>query len=740
MGARSKSLVAICALLWIVPVPALRSWAGEPGGTGQAGGRAAAGSTASATGRILFITVDTLRADRLSCYGYKQLKTLSIDRLAADGILFSQAIAQVPLTLPSHSSIFTGTYPVFHGVRDQTGYFLPEERTTLAEMLQSRGYRTAAFISSFVLDGRFGLRQGFDHYDDIMDPGDASRRGRLERRGDRTLDRALAWMEGSGGDNFFVWIHLFDPHVPYAPPEPFRSRFTARPYDGEVAFVDSLVGKLLAFLDQKGWYESALIVFTSDHGEDLGDHGENTHGFFVYDSTIRVPLIIKAPRKEMAGRVVDTQVQTVDIAPTLLQMLALPARAEMQGRSVVSLAARGGGRPSPGLGETYYPYYHFGWSPLRFLRTGKYKFIEAPNPELYNLEVDPGERKNLFSRDSAVAQEMRNQLREALSRFGPRQAARIEAQRMDEQTLEKLRSLGYVGYAARRARTDPVDFALLPDPKEKLDIYNRLQSAILDEQNGRMDLAIRKFRELIRLDDTLVDAHLHLGLAYKRQQRYAEAIEEFRDALNHDSSNSIAAYNLAHSYALAGKLEEAKVGFERTLEIDPREVRAMVGLGLVHQMKGELRRAVNAYERALELSPTEPTALANLGAALLAQGATERAVATLRRALEADPRNAEAHNTLGSALLLRDNITEAEAHFREAVEINPRYAEAHANLGLALLKKGNAREGAVALRRAVEINPSFAQAHHLLGEAYAAQGMREAAEASFRTARKLGYP
>lgn len=687
---------------------------------------------------VILVTIDTLRSDRLECYGYTRIKTSSIDSLASEGIRFTEAVAQVPLTLPSHCSILTGTYPTFHGVHDQTGH-LPKNRTTLAQLLKAQGYSTAAFVSSFVLNSQFGLNQGFDHFDDAFDNGRVSRADELKRTGDQTLSRALAWMARLEGAKFFVWLHFYDPHAPYTPPEPFRSEYAGRPYDGEIAFVDSLIGELTSFLKNKGWYSQTLLIFAADHGEDLGDHGENTHGFFVYDSTLRIPLIIKAPGGKFGGTVISEPVQSVDIAPTILQILSLPPGLEMQGKSLLPLIMHKGWRANPAMGETYYPYFHFGWSPLLFLRTDRYKYIDAPNPELYDLQRDPREIRNLFSTHRSLAYDLRKQLLELLSRFRAGGSPSAPARPLDEPAWEKLKSLGYVAYESGRAVSESGDYRKLPDPKEKLGIYNRFQSALLDEQNDRLRDAIRKFRQLTDLDANLVDAHIDLGLCYKRLGQYDSAVEEFKKALLRDPRNTIATYNLAHTYALAGRTDEAVAGFRRTLQISPYESKAFTGLGIANQLRGDIKQAMAEYERALQINPSDWTALANLGSAFLSQGNTGKAIAYLKRALEINPKDAEAYNTLGSALLIKGDLTEAIASFRQAVDLKANYDDAYVNLGLALLQKGDLQEATSNLRRALEINPSSAYAHHLLGQTYSARGMHEAAEAEFLKAKKLGY-
>lgn len=686
--------------------------------------------------KVILIVVDTLRADRLACYGYSGVETPHIDALASDGVLFENAVAHVPLTLPSVSSILTGTYPVFHGIRDHSGFYLSPERTSIAELLRAEGLATGAFVSAFVLDRRFGVDQGFDYYFDRFDGVDGSREG-LERRGDRTLAEALAWLEGVGDGEFFLFLHFYDPHAPYSPPEPFRSRYSSDLYDGEVAFVDSLVGDLVGFLKNRGWYSETFLVLTADHGEDLGDHGENTHGFFVYDATQHVPLIVKLPGQRAAGQQVARQVQSVDVAPTILQTLSLPPGDEMQGRGLLPPMGEQAEDSVAAIGETYYPFHHFGWSPLYFLRTERYKYIEAPRAELYDLREDPGETRNLFESRPELARRLEAELRELRDRFGSSEASARAPAPPDEQTLERLRALGYIGLSV--ARPEVSDYSQLPDPKDKLSVYVRLQDAVADLQDGRLPRAIDKLKGVIALDGTLPDARIQLGLAYKRAGRYGPAIEEFRQALALNPENAVAAYNLAHCYALEGRLEEAIEGFQRTLQLDPREVRAHLGLGIAYQLQGRLDPAVMEYRSALQLNPDNAQALSHLGTALLSQGHLEEAVSHLRLAVELNPADAQAHNTLGSALLLQENLPASAAHFREALRLEPGRLESLANLGLVHLKEGKLEEASRTLKRAVEIEPSFAYAHHLLGEVYAAQGRMELAEAQFRRSRALGF-
>ncbi len=354
----------------------------------------------------ILITVDTLRSDHLECYGYRGVRTPAINLLAVDGVRFEQDISQAPLTLPSHCSILTGMWPRSTGVRDQAGFTLSPDRPRLAAVLKMAGFQTAAFAGSSILNAETGLGQGFDAYTNVSPAiGGAPGAEGLERRGDQVMADALRWIQEPGRRaRFFAWIHLFDPHTPYSPPEPYRTEYKTSPYDGEIAFVDSQIGRLCTELQAKGLYDKTLIVFTSDHGEGLGEHGEEAHGFFLYDSTLRVPLIVKFPESRWKGRVVGDQVRGIDLAPTILDALGIAAPPRMQGRTLMKLAAgEQAGAPPAAFSETYYPYYHFGWSPLIAIRAGSYKYVQAPKPELYDLSADRGETNNLAAGDTRLA-------------------------------------------------------------------------------------------------------------------------------------------------------------------------------------------------------------------------------------------------------------------------------------------------------------------------------------------------
>jgi arylsulfatase A-like enzyme len=553
------------------------------------------------TRNALLIVVDTLRADRLECYGYRNVKTPVMNRLAEEGVLFQQAISQVPLTLPSHCSILTGLSPRSTGVRDQAGFSLANERTTLAELFKASGYETAAFISASVLNSAGGLAQGFDVYSDLTNVTGKSTEGETERRGDVVVTEALQWMLASGRKPFFVWIHLFEPHTPYSPPEPYKGQYAASPYDGEVAYVDSLLGNLFSTLDERKLEQKTTVLLTSDHGESLGEHGEQAHGFFLYDATLRIPLILKDPSFSLRNRVVTDQVRSIDIAPTLIELFGLSKPAQIEGQSLVSLA-RGERESSPrtAFSETYFPFYHFEWSPLRSLRTLNFKYIEAPKPELFDLSHDPTENQNVLGAKAEVARSLAEQLKRESANLPASPAAAPGAIRAT--TGANLRSLGYVG--AARSANKSADFSKLPDPKDKIALYNLLEEALHDAEKGRTGESNRKLLLILRQDPRIVDAHLNLGVNQAQRGENAKAIQSFKRVLDLDDRNVVATYNLALCYAKLKRWKEAEEGFKAALLLAPEDAQPQLDLGRVYLLQGDLDAAARTLKSLVAMNAT----------------------------------------------------------------------------------------------------------------------------------------
>jgi arylsulfatase A-like enzyme len=420
---------------------------------------------------LLLITLDTTRADRLGAYGY-HVQTPSLDRLAEEGVLFEQAVSPVPFTLPAHGSLFTGRFPPSHGVRGNGGVF-DAGHTTLAEVLEAAGFRTAAFVGSYVLDSVWGLDQGFDLYSDGFDAPEFTwlPRGQLQRPADRVADAALRWIHEAQSSRFFAWLHFYDPHAPYRPPEPYRTVHADSPYDGEIAFVDAQIGRVLRFLEERRLLDRTIVVAIGDHGESLGDHGEQTHGFFVYESVIHVPFIVRAPFSRIRGTRVSAVTRTVDVMPTVLDLLGLRPQPHVEGTSLAPLMS--GVARDPGLhayAETLFPRQRFGWSDLRSIRSGRFKLIAAPRMELYDLSTDPREETNLYDTHRRLGERLAARLHLLERRFGP---ARPEASAAPLSPVEaaRLATLGYVA-GRRLAGAASGGRQRLADPKDKIDEYN----------------------------------------------------------------------------------------------------------------------------------------------------------------------------------------------------------------------------------------------------------------------------
>jgi arylsulfatase A-like enzyme len=413
---------------------------------------------------LLVVTLDTTRADHLGAYGFQSISTPNIDGLARDGVLFLQTSAAAPLTMPAHASLYTGRFPFGHGVRDNGDSALDPGQTTLAEVLQEHGYETGAFVSSVVLASSRGLNQGFDLYKDDF----SLMPGGLRRQADEVTDDALRWLARAGSSRFFAWLHFYDAHTPYHPRSPYLESYPARPYDAQIAFMDEQVGRVLDFLRQADLLDRTIVVVIADHGEGLGDHREAGHGIFVYDSVMRVPLIIRTPFTGLRARNVDAVTRSVDVMPTLLDLLDLPAPDDIDGRSLVPLMT---GQLSTlnldAYSESMYPRLRLGWSDLRALRTGSFKVIAAPRPELYDLTRDPFEEHNLFDTNRALAGQMIARLREIEASVST--SRRSRAPKTDADTLAKLASLGYVSRPGAPPATDLSD---LPDPKDQIGTLN----------------------------------------------------------------------------------------------------------------------------------------------------------------------------------------------------------------------------------------------------------------------------
>ena len=662
---------------------------------------------------VVLISVDTLRADRLSCYGDRDHVTSNIDAFANGGTLFSGASALVPLTLPSHASLLTSTYPFCHGIKDN-GEQLKRPLPTLASILKNRGYSTAAFVGGYVMDRRFGLNVGFDVYDSPFDlrqkegkdPGD------IKRLGSEVIKSATRWIAENSEQPFFVFLHLYDLHTPYNLPASYLARLKGLSgYQAEVAYVDDLLGGFREFLRKQNLFDRALIVFTSDHGEGLGDHRESAHGYFIYESTIHVPLIIRWPAgtASLPARV-NAPVSLIDVGPTILHFLGLPRPPEFEGQSALrQLESDRAAARQEVYCESEYGYWHFGVSRLRSLRAGNYKYIDAPKPELYNLADDPGETVNLYSRQAPMAMALRHSLHSLRSRITAQTPAPPQQAPYPE-VIERLRSLGYVGVSTTRAEgpTSSVD------PKDRILEFEEYGRALMLSSFGRVNQANVILERLLAKFPALVDVAVCLGFNKQRQGLHAEAAELFQRVLKDNPVSAIAHFNLAVSYYAIRRTDQASRELQATLAIAPHYTRAQELLGTIAVEKGDLGSARRHFAEILKFVPDDYAAHLKLAVVATMQSQWDEAELHLKSAVKADPASWEAHNTLGSVYLYKMDLEQAAVEFAEALRLNPKVAGAHYNLGLVRAKQGRKADATAAFRAALSVDPKFQPARDAL--------------------------
>jgi len=563
---------------------------------------AAARIGAAAPPDVVLVTLDTVRADRMGFLGSPRGLTPNLDALAKESLVFERASSQAPLTTVSHATILSGTYPPFHTVQD-FGLRLPGSVPYLPDLLKASGYRTAAFVGSLILDPKGPIAPGFDRGFEVYDAGfhrrppGADPYRTKERRGAEVVARALRWLDQRPPGPLFLWVHLYDAHDPYDPPAPFAARFKDS-YDGEIAAVDAAVGDLLAGLRARRLLGDALVVVASDHGEGLGDHGEATHGVFLYDATIHVPLLVRRPRAQDGGRRIAARVSLADVAPTVLAEAGIAAPPAMQGRSLLGLAGGGPDLDRPSYAESEYPRRVFGWSALFSWRAERFVFVQAPRPELYDLRADPGATRNLAVERPAVAQGMAAQM-EAARRAWAGQAPAALPTAVDPGLVERLASLGY---ASGGGAPVPGDAAGV-DAKDKIGVTNLLHDASLAAEDGRLEQAIPLFERVVATDPQVLNAQLELGLALARRQEWSRALAPLRAAVARMPDFADARFTLGLAYASVGQAVEAVGELEAALVREPRHYPANLLLGRILSERGEAARALPRLERAVEARP-----------------------------------------------------------------------------------------------------------------------------------------
>lgn len=626
---------------------------------------------------LLLVTIDTLRPDRLGCYGSAAGLTPRLDRLASGGVVFEDVLAHVPLTLPSHASLFTAKFPTHHGVHDNGTFRLAEGNETLAVRLHRAGYETAAFVGAFVLDARFGLDRGFDLYDDYYgEKRSFESFTELERPAEKVLAPAERWLDRERSSPWFVWVHLYDPHAPYEAPEPFRSAHRDDPYGAEVAHVDDALGRFLDRLRERGLLDHTLIAVVGDHGESLGEHGESTHGTFAYNATLSVPWILWARGIE-AGRF-DERVRLVDAVPTILDLLGAEPPSAIDGESLRAfLRDPSKYQPRESYFEALNPNLTRDWAPLRGIVRGRDKFIDLPIAELYDLEADPGEKRNLAPARAALASELRARL-ETMEK----DAVASGNAPADEETLRRLESLGYL--VRPKTANDEKGYTESDDPKSLVWLVNAYEEATTLFQQGRTEEALKLLRDLSARQPKSSFAAQKLAYALHQTGRVEESVAVLEAAAARGITD-LSLLSLLGSYLVdAGRVDESVTLLEAVVASHPDFADAHNTLGVAYARLGRGADAEREFSRVLALDPSSASACNNLGSLAIGRGDLETAVDWLEKAITLDPDSASASNGLGVARARRGNLDGAIEAWRRAVELSPTQYDALLNLAMAL--------------------------------------------------------
>jgi choline-sulfatase len=631
----------------------------------------------AAAPNVVLITIDTARADAMGFLGSKDGVTPNLDRLARQSIVFSRAYAQVPLTTPSHATILTGTYPQFNHLND-LGTSLAKDIPYLPDILRQRGYRTAAIVGSQVLDPRSaavpGFERGFDTYDadfHSRQPGE-DRYHSVERRASVVMDHAMAWLKQRPDGPFFLWVHLYDPHDPYDPPPPFNTRYAANPYHGELAYSDFAIGKLLTTLRAQALFDGTLIAVVADHGEAFGEHGERSHGFFLYDETVHVPLLIKLPRQYSAGTRIESRARLVDLAPTILLAVGIKVPGAMQGEPLLrltkqGLVARQSANPSdapPAYSETDYPHRAFGWSALYAWRAGKYLYIDAPQPELYDESADPAQVHNLAVISKAVADTMASQLQEFRRNTS---GAKTTGPELNSEQLEQLQALGYVtsgfGHGSARGQDKGAD------PKLKIQVANWLHEALLSMEDNHFNDAIPRLEQVVKEEPTMPLANLELGRAWSSLGNYEKALPWLRKAVELNPESGRAHFELGMALAETNDWTGALPQLEAAVNRIPESDELHFDLATAYEHEGRLEDATHEFQSGLRLNPEHYKANLMFGRLLGMHGDPGRALLYLQKAVKLQPESPDGHKFLANVYTELGQTENAQREQAEALRL-----------------------------------------------------------------------
>ena len=631
---------------------------------------------------VILISIDTLRADHLPMFGYRGVETPHLDALRADGLLFTNAFAHVPLTLPSHTTVLTGLLPLDNGVRNNIGYQLDPKVPTMGSMLHDAGYDTGAAVSAYVLRGSTGLRSVFDYYEDAIENRPGTAAGSLQRPGNITAQFAKQWIDrrlAANNDKPFLFLlHLFEPHSPYEPPEPFRTRYASVPYDGEIAAADAILGDFIADLKARGIYDRAIIVFFSDHGEGLSQHGETEHGIFLYREDIHIPLVVKLPSKQRAGETIANPVGLVDILPTIAQLTGAKPPEKLDGVSLLASTAE-----RRIYSETLYPRIHLGWSELRSLANERHHYIQAPRPELYDMQADPEETRNIVADERRVASAMKTEL----TRYGTEVTLPTH---IDPEEAKKLAALGYLG------STQPAAAGPLPDPKDRIGEIADMTRAVTLAHEGHDSEAIALFRSILAKNPRLSDGWNELGLTLEKLGRYEEASEAYRAGIDH-------APELAGEFALSrgtmllrlGRYDEAVKHADLGEKTNPAQA---------HLLRARVALSRNDFRSA----ETEGRAANNAdGAVIVAQSlASQGRLAEALQLIDATKAVESRDAVRGDILARMERYPEAIEAFRKNIEAFPLDLNAYAKLAIVYALQDRANDARAVVDEMLRKSPT----------------------------------
>ncbi|MEN8154175.1 MAG: sulfatase-like hydrolase/transferase [Acidobacteriota bacterium] len=654
---------------------------------------------------VILITIDTIRADHVGVYKKSEKSfTPNIDKLANEGVLFEHCIAHAPLTLPSHVSILSGTYPLYHQVRDNGSFIVPEELKLISEVFKENDYSTSAFIAAFVLHSKWGISQGFDKFSDDFDLSQFKNisLSDIEFRAEKVFENAEKWIKENKKSKFFSWIHLYDPHFPYSPPPPFDSEFKDYPYKGEIAYTDYMLGKFIEFLKKENIFDNTIIIITGDHGEGLGDHEEELHGLFIYESTIHVPTLIRAP----FNFPVDTYKRTmehVDLMPTILDISGISIPVTCQGRSLLSEMK--GKEPEEGnisYTESFYPRFHYGWSELKAVYLDNYKFILAPKPELYDISKDKNESDNIYFKKFKRSKELKEMLNDFLTKYSENYISPLKNSKMSSSDVKRFKSLGYLSGSIKID-----DESKLADPKEKNIVVKKIRKVLVNVHKKNFSPAEKMINEVLENDPQIIDAHVIRGNICVETGKYEEALKSFDIALKLQPFYNIIMGNVLNSYIKLKKYDEGIRRGKDFLNIFPDDATILKILGELYFRNNDLVNSEKFFALSLEQNRFNSKVLSRLAEISIEKKEPAKVKMYLDKIKKIKPDHKMVQYLLAKLSLMEGNAEDAVAILEEETRKNPKNGENLYNLGTLYQRNREPEKALKMFFRALQVDPGL---------------------------------